>query len=159
MSKKTPPPSSLDTILRGVLQDMPAANRTGMLKLRAAWQKAVGQRIAAKASPEMVRNQVLMVHVENSVWMQELHFMKDQILEKLNARIDTAALRDIRFKIGQVGKKAPARKKAPLLPLDADDQKKIDRDAAAIEDGELRDSFKSFMATHLKSTKRTDGET
>ena len=44
------------------------------------WPKAVGQQIVLQTQPDCLKNGTLFVKTTSSVWVQQLHFMKDEIL-------------------------------------------------------------------------------
>ena len=56
------------------------------------WEEIVGEKIAAKAIPDRIEHGRLYVKVENSVWKQELHFLKKDIIKKLNAAEEYAGM-------------------------------------------------------------------
>ena len=48
------------------------------------WPKAVGAQIAAQTQPDRLRAGTLFVRTSSSVWVQQLHFMKEEIRQKIN---------------------------------------------------------------------------
>ncbi len=68
-----------------------------LLKL---WPKAVGKQIAMQTQPDCLRNGTLFVKTTSSVWVQQLHFMKDDIRQKLNKLAGKDAVKEIRFSVG-----------------------------------------------------------
>jgi predicted nucleic acid-binding Zn ribbon protein len=75
-------PRALGTPL-GVLQDR-WAPASLLADAQRAWPAAVGDAIAAEASPASERGGVLTVSCSASVWAQELELMAPAILERLN---------------------------------------------------------------------------
>src|SRR5512137_661902 len=72
------------------------------------WPKAVGQQIAAQTQPDCLRGGTLFVKTTSSVWVQQLHFMKEEIREKLNELAGKTAIKEIRFTVGlEISKKKP----------------------------------------------------
>ena len=61
------------------------------------WSIVVGDVVSAVTSAERVESGTLIVKVETSVWRQELHLQKDEIINKINKKIGTRAIREIRF--------------------------------------------------------------
>jgi predicted nucleic acid-binding Zn ribbon protein len=43
--------------------------------------------------------------VSSSVWLQELHFKKKELIEKLNQAAGSTVVEDIRFKLGALPEK------------------------------------------------------
>jgi len=64
------------------------------------WPKAVGPQIASQTQPDSLRNGTLFVKTVSSVWVQQLHFMKEEILEKLNKLSGKVVIKEIRFLAG-----------------------------------------------------------
>tara|TARA_B100000401_G_scaffold129956_1_gene85615 strand:- start:431 stop:706 length:276 start_codon:yes stop_codon:yes gene_type:complete len=61
------------------------------------WGAVVGKAVSSAAKAERVESGVLVVKVETSVWRQELHMQKSEIIKKINKKIGTKAIKDIRF--------------------------------------------------------------
>lgn len=61
------------------------------------WDEVVGEAVAAHTSVIGIRGGVLVVKVGSAAWRNELFFMKPKILEKLNSKIGSDVVRDIRF--------------------------------------------------------------
>ena len=64
-----------------------------LLKL---WPKAVGPQIASQTQPDSLRNGTLFVKTVSSVWVQQLHFMKEEIRSKLNELSGKPLIKEIR---------------------------------------------------------------
>jgi hypothetical protein len=64
------------------------------------WPKAVGRQIAGQTQPDALRNGMLFVKTTSSVWVQQLSFMKQEILQKMNEIAGKKAITDIRFTVG-----------------------------------------------------------
>jgi hypothetical protein len=65
--------------------------------LSRAWKEVVGERVAAHTMPAWIRSEVLWVFVDGSGWMQELTFMKLDILEQVNNKLRLTSISDIRW--------------------------------------------------------------
>lgn len=61
------------------------------------WDEVVGKNIADVTTVRSIRDGVMTVSVINSVWRNELTYMKEDILDKLNGRIGKSIVSDIRF--------------------------------------------------------------
>lgn len=108
------------------------------------WPQVVGQEIAERAEPLVIRGTVLWVAVSDSVWMQQLYLQKQALLEHINANVRGAEkISDIRFQIdaalGEEKKVAisPEQRTFPK-PVNPDEQKNFEGMIAAIGDAELR---------------------
>ena len=61
------------------------------------WGSVVGETVSSVTKAERVESGVLIVKVETAVWRQELHMQKEEIINKINKKIGTRAIREIRF--------------------------------------------------------------
>ena len=68
-----------------------------------AWREAAGEAFAAVTEVGQLRRGVLEVIAANSLVMQELGFEKERILAALQAALPDAHIKQLRFRIGQVG--------------------------------------------------------
>ena len=131
----TPPfdSQSLNTIMKG-------------FSIKKAWAKTVGANIAKRAQPLKIAGKTLYVTVATSTWMEELKYIKADIIKKLNYELKETAVEDIVFRLGKVsedggqesaatkrGHKQPARRTMGIT----DDT--IDRLVRPVKDGELRE--------------------
>lgn len=88
-------PTPLADVLRAVLERLPDASRLADHELWTHWDAVVGPTIAAHARPHRLQRGVLTVSVDAPEWMQELQFQKQDLRERLNARIGRPAVRDL----------------------------------------------------------------
>ena len=61
------------------------------------WSVVVGKVVSSVTKAEGVDSGTLTVRVESSVWRQELHMQKKEIINKLNKKIGTKTIKEIRF--------------------------------------------------------------
>lgn len=64
------------------------------------WDSVVDERISRHAKPLRIKNGILTVTTSSSVWAQELRYVKEEILKKLNEKVGKNVVRDIRFRAG-----------------------------------------------------------
>jgi predicted nucleic acid-binding Zn ribbon protein len=78
-----------------------AAPKTGLAAVQAAWSQAVGERIAAVATPVSERAGTLTVECLDGVWTQELDLMQEQLLERLREELGERAPEALRFRLAR----------------------------------------------------------
>tara|TARA_Y100001970_G_scaffold188149_1_gene228866 strand:- start:3847 stop:4122 length:276 start_codon:yes stop_codon:yes gene_type:complete len=61
------------------------------------WNIVVGKVVSEVAKAEKVESGILIIKVDSSVWRQELHMQKKELVNKINNKIGTKVIRDIRF--------------------------------------------------------------
>jgi predicted nucleic acid-binding Zn ribbon protein len=62
------------------------------------WPEVVGERIAEVTQVVTVENGVMRVSVRDSLWIQELSFLKNEIISRLNERLGDEIIKDIRLR-------------------------------------------------------------
>lgn len=91
-------PTLLGSLVAGTRADL---IRAGGCPLDAhTWQRAIGDRIAARSQPEQLRDGVLTLRVASSVWAQELSLLSSTIIERLAPL--GFAIRTIRCKVASL---------------------------------------------------------
>ncbi len=128
--KKEDSLQDLKSLLHSIVTTIDGAPHQDQLRIRDMWEAVVGPHIAKKASPEGVRNGILLVSVESSVWMQELTFMKQQILERINQACESSGVKDIRFKLRKSPQGMEISDKEILPELSEEEQAIIEKQTA-----------------------------
>jgi predicted nucleic acid-binding Zn ribbon protein len=100
--KKMAKPDLLGNVLEGVLKASNMKTDLSLHKLWRQWAELVGPTIADNARPAAIKGKLLLVNVSSAPWMQQLQFLKNELIEKLNTALGKNAVRDIRFQIGPV---------------------------------------------------------
>lgn len=144
-------PAPIGALLAGALQGSPAAR---LLKEGAVWQlwnETVGPQIARRAQPSAIRNGVLTVVVSSAPWLQQLNFMKAELLDKLNRAIGEEMVKEIYLKAGSVKEAAAP---SPVQPIKRrvvtpEEKDRIARATAELEDPELRNALTALFSTHI----------
>jgi predicted nucleic acid-binding Zn ribbon protein len=76
-----------------------AAPKTPLATIQAAWVAAVGERLAAVATPVSEREGTLTIECADAVWAQELDLMQETLLERLRAEVGDKAPQALRFRV------------------------------------------------------------
>jgi predicted nucleic acid-binding Zn ribbon protein len=91
--------ATVGEILPRVFQIMGLDDRLEEAKLIQGWAAVVGDVVAKKSRPRAVREGVLYVGVESSVWMQELWYRQQQIIERIGQEFPKVKITAIRLEI------------------------------------------------------------
>ena len=144
---------SVEEVLSSVLNQSGLTDKSEYLKIYKIWSAVVGEKIAENTCLESAKRGTLFVNVSNPAWMQELHFLKGMIIEKLEKKLGEGTIKDIRFKTGRVP--SPGGKKMDFseVSLGDDELKMMEKESSGISDPEVREAFQHLMETHLKSKK------
>ena len=99
---KRPSLNPLPDILSRFLKTHGMAIHMLKFRLQQHWREIVGEHVALHTWPESIRHRKLYLVAENSVWLQQLLFLKPELLAKINAAADGEALTDIVLRVGTV---------------------------------------------------------
>ena len=159
MEKKIKRPRSLRELLEEFFSQSGLSRRIQEEKILDIWEEVVGEAVAARTEPICVKNRILQVKVESSVWMQQLQFMKGLIIQKLHDRLGDHPLQDLRFLLGEIEraekwgeKRSEANPENPVELSDAD-RERIEKEVAAIQDPEMRNILTRVYGKGLKTEK------
>lgn len=154
---------SIASVLHHVLHRHGMETKVFEHKLRRQWSDVVSEPIAAHTRPDQIRFKKLYLIVDNSVWLQQLTFLKPTLLETINAAAGSPIVSDIVLRVGEVraqeeNTKVKGKSEDPGSspePGDADAvmaQESIaqaEAHAAAVTDPELRSRLTEVMAHAL----------
>lgn len=90
------------THIKNPLQDIisPLSHDDGVFKeICYIWSK-IGDDINANSTPISLKREVLLVKVSSSPWVQQIQFMKSDIIDNINANFGTIIIKDIKFRLG-----------------------------------------------------------
>lgn len=153
MSNKSGPdgPTLLSVLVTGVRAEIV---RVGGCPLDAfTWQQLLGDRIAARSSPDSIRDGVLTIKVVSSVWAQELSLLSTTIIARLaKAGI---AVKSIRCRVAaqEFHSRAPSPhrspKPPPVPPQTPELPSDLDEELARISDKDLRELIETTARAQL----------
>lgn len=90
---------SIKSLVNRLVSERGYAAVQGGEVIRDAWDCVVGKEIAAQTKPGNLRAGTLHIHVADSLTLQELHFRKKQILQKLQQVNKDLRISDLKFKL------------------------------------------------------------
>ena len=145
-------PAPLAEILAAAFAGKPVAKRLEEVKIWQVWDDAVGKQIAERARPASLRDGVLTVTVSSSPWMQQLSFLKKELISQLNNAIGREMVRDIFLKSGKVALHplpTPPKPPTSIRTLSGREQQWVTTQVEPVDDPELRQALASLIAHHL----------
>ena len=141
-------PAVVSDLLGNLLRGTPAELRLKEGRIWVVWEDAVGSRIATHAQPAAFRDGTLTLHVDSAPWLQQLNFLKKELIAKVNAALGEETVKEIYLKGGKV-KKFSASEEAPQKPkrreLSEEEQAWVVEQAETVIDPELRAVFESLI--------------
>lgn len=149
----------VESILRDLVDVHHLAPALRAHRVLLEWASLVGPTIARVTAPDGLREGVLSVWVKTSPWMQELRNLRERVIADINAGLgDPPLVRELRLHFGssrliseddhlaRLRRELERRKPKPrldLTPAQGEHAAAIARDAAVVEDAELRDLIRS----------------
>lgn len=141
---------SFGSILSGLAKRLGLESRLFELRLQHQWRELIGDPIAAHTWPDQIRFKKLHLTVRNSVWLQQLTFLKPTLLAKLHEQGGAALISDISFRVGEIPHHdRPHGDPAGPIPAPAvteDALTEASALAAAVQDPDLRNRLTQLMA-------------
>lgn len=104
------PLDSFGTILSGLAKRLGLESRLVELRLQHHWRDIIGEPTGSHTWPDQIRFKKLYLVVRNSVWLQQLTFLKPTLLAKLHAETGPDLITEIVFRVGDI----------PLRPTGSD---------------------------------------
>ena len=144
----TPPfdSQSLNTIMKG-------------FSIKKAWAKAVGANIAKRAQPLKIAGKTLYVTVATSTWMEELKYLKKDIIKKINNDLKEQTVEEIVFRLGAIAENNTSKNQPSAISrqpskhqLSQKEMDDIDRMLKPIKDVGLKETIKNAMVNKRKQT-------
>ncbi len=89
-------------VLEQTLKNCRRETNETLAVLGACWPEVVGEILGSNTCPAAMKGKQLLVHVSSSVWLQEMRYLKDDIIEAANRVLGQSLVKDIRFKVGRV---------------------------------------------------------
>jgi hypothetical protein len=146
----------VSSILTRVAHKLGLETRLLEFQLKHRWPEIAGAQIGAHTRPDHIRFKKLYLYVENSVWLQQLTFLKPTLLEKINEAAGGTIVTEIVLRIGEITQEAQEKNPIP-------DHERPSRDvpaslvaeaaahAEAVMDPDLRERLTAVMANALAS--------
>ena len=155
-------PQPLGEILSSAFKKRGMAIRLEENTLFKLWPQAVGQQIALQTQPDRIHAGTLFVRTTSSVWVQQLHFMKEDILQKINQLAGKKTVRDIHFTVGFSPSRTRAKTEETVgkkINLKARDRKMIDESTEKLSDPELAAIVKRTMEKEISRRRNLEAKT
>lgn len=153
--EKRDPIEKLGEVLEKSLKRLDPSGRLGEYGVWPIWNEVVGDMIARNAQPEKIRQGTLFVKVSSPVWMQQLQYLKETIVEKINRELGKEVVKNIFFVIGKVEAKASGEaNEKPEPPVPSAAPSKLDEETlGSIKDPEIRRALKRLFSASSRNRK------
>lgn len=133
-------------VIDGLLRQWKLTRASREQMVFGVWEQAVGE-LARHAQPRAIAGGRLTVAVQDSVWMQQLHFQKDEIKKSVNRLLGGSVVKEVKFTTRSFAPPAPVAIEKPIDPLEPDLEADARAAAERISDPELREqALAAFLA-------------
>ena len=147
-------PLPVATLLRDMLKKYGLEPQIRFYQLIDHWEKLVGPQIAMHTLPAQLKFRKLTLHVDSSAWMNQLNYLKEELMEKINRELGQDWVKEVYLKIGPVvkpkeensGEEIPGKLKGSLPP---DQAALVEKWVEIIEDPLLKEKFRQVMTQDL----------
>jgi hypothetical protein len=146
-------PQSVHSILGKTLKSLEIDLPLKAYSIWGAWEGIVGETIAHQARPRVIRNRILFIDVSHSTWMQQLQFLKSNLIQKMNAFIGEPYIQDIRFGLGKIPPPSGRSETGPNWQdetLSEETLRQIDELLQGIGEEEARSSLRAVLIKGAK---------
>ena len=142
----------LDSLLRTLIRDFGIENSIRIIEAKKNWHTLFSEPISCHMTPYRVTEGVMFLNVDSPVWLQELTYLKKDIIEKLSPY----DIKDVRFKLGKVPKKAGSGIRDQgfsVKKLSPEEVSYTEKMVSPIIDEELRGTVKRALEKSISSGK------
>jgi predicted nucleic acid-binding Zn ribbon protein len=95
---KSSNPKLLSDILAVTLKQLGLGAKIKQYEVLDSWDHIVGKQIAKISSAENIHDGKLFIKVKHSTWRNELLFLKKELIEKINKKMNQEIIKDIIFR-------------------------------------------------------------
>jgi hypothetical protein len=110
---------SIQRLIHDFSKGNPLGHKLAEIQLQQEWETLVGSTIAKHSYPESIRYKKLHLVADNSIWLQQLLFLKPAILEAIQSMMPALSLTDIVLRIGSLPPSPPPQPEPVSPPLPA----------------------------------------
>ena len=107
--------------IQSLIQDFSKGNPLGLklseVQLQQEWEHVVGATMAKHSYPESIRFKKLHLVADNSIWLQQLMFLKPAILKAIHSMMPELALTEVVLRIGSIPQAPPQPDPIPQDPF------------------------------------------
>lgn len=91
-------PRLIKTPIESVLMRLGIGTKLKQYEVLDLWSQIVGEQISKVTNAEILRDGKLFVSVKHSTWRNELVFLKNEIINKINKEMKSEVVKDIIFR-------------------------------------------------------------
>ena len=89
--------ASLRQVLESVLKEHKLTSDIDAYRVFSVWGEIAGPTMASHCRPSRLHGDTLYVEVDDPIWLSQLRYMKQDILQKIDGRIKPGTFRDLKL--------------------------------------------------------------
>lgn len=143
-----------DSLLQTFIRELGIEDSVRLAEIKKNWRNLFNEPLSFHMSPCSLSGGELLINVDSPVWLQELHYHKENIIEKLSPY----GIREVRFRLGRVstrgrpGERGQQRTFADNQ-LTTEERAYIEETLSQIDDEALRGTVKTAIEKAIASGK------
>ncbi len=125
-------------------------------RLMERWEEIAGPAVAAHSRPARWQGKNLIVRVDSAPWMQELSFLKEEMVGRIRKEFPASDIGGIKLEQGELPPMQAGRAKpspANSRPLVDEEREFIERSVERIQDDGVREAARRAMAKSFEKTR------
>jgi len=115
------------------------------------WERLLGDPLGKVTYPAFFRQDVLWMFVDNSAWMQQVQFVKLDILASIRRALPEGKIDDIRFMLQPENARVPKKPVRPVLPINQEAEQQFKNMIASVENDETREALHNMWRAFSSS--------
>ena len=140
----------IGTILLNSLKKTRLDKRLMEARIFVNYELMVGKKISEISKPTFMQNNTLFIGVENHVWIHQLHYLKPELMDRINSNLPRPLVKDIRFQVCDIKKIKKTKhgievKQDKHFEIPEKTMKVIYNICQSIDDEDLRRTFTKLM--------------
>jgi hypothetical protein len=120
------------------------------------WPELVGSEVASHSQPARWKGNTLVVRVEHPAWIQELTYLKSQMIASIKEKLPKTPINDIRFEVGKLvnmSDEGGEDEAVEIRELTADEREFVEQASAEIADPDIREAAEKAMSKGMARKK------
>ncbi len=93
--------ASLGDVIDDYIRSRGLESKRQEFSLQERWDEIVGEPISSHTTPDTIRFGTLHILVDNSAWLQQLNFLKPELMRKVESFLGQGVLKDIALRLGR----------------------------------------------------------
>lgn len=121
-----------------------------LCRLQAAWGDLMGTVVATHSRPDTIGRGRLTVTVDNSAWLMQLSFYRDEMRAKVGGFFGDGRVEDVFLRVGRVAPAArPSKGGRKPRPVPPEVVREVEQGVAVVPDPEVRSALRKLLLAEL----------